>query len=47
LPVSERVAETTLNLPLHQNLEDDDVQKVIDLVRRFFRGRRTERGSST
>ena len=36
LPVSEEVSETTLNLPLHQNLSDDDVQKVVDVTKRFL-----------
>ena len=45
LPVAEAVGETTLNLPLHQNLADDDVQKVVDLIRRFLRGRGADRSS--
>jgi dTDP-4-amino-4,6-dideoxygalactose transaminase len=36
LPNAERINETTLNLPLHQNLSDGDVQKIVDLVRQFF-----------
>ncbi len=35
LPVSERLAETALNLPLHPRLSDADVDRVIDCVRRF------------
>ena len=37
LPNAEKAAETTLCLPLHQNLSDSDVNKVIDTVRGFFR----------
>ena len=36
LSAAEYVNERTLNLPLHQNLSDDDVSKVIDLLRRYF-----------
>jgi len=32
---AERIAETTLNLPLHQNLTDKDVNKVVDLIKTF------------
>ena len=39
LPYAERANETTLNLPLHQNLSDDDVQRITELVVRFFRSR--------
>ena len=34
---AEQVNETTLNLPLHQNLTDDDVQRIVDLVKRFLK----------
>ena len=34
LPGAELVNETTLNLPLHQSLTDDDVEKIIDLTKR-------------
>ena len=34
LPVTERVASTLLRLPLHARLGDDDVERVIDAVRR-------------
>jgi dTDP-4-amino-4,6-dideoxygalactose transaminase len=34
LEVTERVASTLLRLPLHARLEDDDVDRVIDAVRR-------------
>lgn len=37
LPGSDRAAEVTLNIPLHQGLTDDEVAKVIDLIRRFGR----------
>jgi aminotransferase len=33
---AERVNDTTLNLPLHQNLTDSDAQQVIDAVRGFY-----------
>jgi dTDP-4-amino-4,6-dideoxygalactose transaminase len=32
---TERAAERTLNLPLHQSLSDDDVARVIEAVRTF------------
>ena len=35
LPACETLAEQGLNLPLHPALSDGDVEKVIDLVRRF------------
>lgn len=37
LPVTERLAETALNLPIHPRLTDDDVDRVIDAIRRFVR----------
>lgn len=33
---ADTASETTLNLPLHQNMSDDDVARVTDLVRAFF-----------
>ena len=36
LPNAEKINRTTLNLPLHQNLSDADVEKVITLVKAFF-----------
>ena len=36
LPHAERANETTLNIPLHQNLTDSDVEKITDLTRSFF-----------
>jgi dTDP-4-amino-4,6-dideoxygalactose transaminase len=35
LPNAEYASQHTLNLPLHHGLSDDDVTKVIDLVKRF------------
>lgn len=35
LPGADRAADTTLNLPLHQALDDDAVQRVVDLIRGF------------
>jgi dTDP-4-amino-4,6-dideoxygalactose transaminase len=35
LPGAERASKYTLNLPLHQSLTDDDVAKVIALIRAF------------
>jgi len=37
LPNAEAVADSTLNLPLHQNLNHDDIQQICDLVRKFMR----------
>jgi len=37
LPVAEHVNEITLNLPLHQNLTDNDVEKIIDLVKQYYK----------
>lgn len=34
---AEQVNETTLNLPLHQNLADTDVEKIVDLMKRFLK----------
>lgn len=39
LPNSDYAAARTLNLPLHQSLSDSDVDRVIDLIRRFGRER--------
>jgi dTDP-4-amino-4,6-dideoxygalactose transaminase len=36
LPNSETISETTLNLPLHQNLSDSDVDQVVAAVKRFL-----------
>lgn len=36
LPGADRAAETTLNLPLHQNLTDDDVGYICDKVKEFY-----------
>ena len=38
LPGADRANEITLNIPLHQNLSDDDVARVVGLVRGFFDG---------
>jgi dTDP-4-amino-4,6-dideoxygalactose transaminase len=38
LPVTERLASTILSLPIYPELPEDDVAKVVDAVRRFFRG---------
>lgn len=37
LPNAEEMNETLLNLPLHQNLSDSDVNRVTESVREFFR----------
>lgn len=37
LPNAEQVAETTLCLPIHQNLSDGDVARVIDTVKEFYK----------
>lgn len=36
LPGADQASETTLNIPLHQNLSDADVSRVIGLVRGYF-----------
>jgi dTDP-4-amino-4,6-dideoxygalactose transaminase len=36
LPNSEIINETTLNIPLHQNLTDNEVDKIVSLVKKFF-----------
>jgi len=38
LPYAEQVAEVTLNLPLHQNLSDDDVGLIVGKVKEFYNG---------
>ena len=40
LPESERAAETTLNLPCHQAMSDDDVDRIVALVAAFAKGGR-------
>lgn len=35
LPGAELASETTLNIPLHQNLTDDDVSRVVDAIKSF------------
>lgn len=35
LPGADRANEVTLNIPLHQNMTDDDVVRVADLIRAF------------
>jgi len=34
-PQSDRAAATTLNIPLHQSLSDEDVNKIINLIKSF------------
>ena len=36
LPIAERVNDTTLNLPIHQNLSAFQQERIITLIRRFF-----------
>lgn len=36
LPNSEFVSEYTLNLPMHQNLSDSDVERITELVKKFY-----------
>ena len=38
LPYAEQVAEVTLNLPIHQNLSDEDVGLIIRKVKEFYNG---------
>jgi len=37
VPYAERAAAVTLNLPIHQNLTDDDVGYIIDKVKEFYK----------
>ncbi len=37
LPVAEAASEEILNLPLHQNLTDNDVDRVVETVKGYFR----------
>lgn len=39
LPVSEKLAETGLCLPVHHHISDDDARRVADVIRTFFSGR--------
>jgi aminotransferase len=39
LPNAERIRDTALNLPLHQNLTDADVDKIADLVKTYLTNR--------
>jgi len=34
-PNTDYIAKSTLNLPLHQSLTNDDVEKIINLIRDF------------
>jgi aminotransferase len=36
LPVAEKVAYTTLDIPIHQSMSDDDVSRVVEAIRAFF-----------
>jgi len=38
LPNAERIAERALCLPMHQNLSDADVDKIVTTVKEFYRG---------
>jgi aminotransferase len=38
LPVAEAAAYSTLCIPIHQSMSDDDVERVVGLVREFFAG---------
>ena len=40
LPHAEKINKTTLNIPLHQNLSDSEVDYIVSTVRSFFRRRR-------
>jgi aminotransferase len=35
LPNAELINETALNIPLHQNLTNDDVEKIVNAIRGF------------
>ena len=37
LPGAERAAQTTLNLPCHQSMTDEDVERIIELVAQFLK----------
>lgn len=37
LPNSEKISEITLNIPLHQNLSDDDVSYIVELIKAFYK----------
>ncbi|MBI4770998.1 MAG: DegT/DnrJ/EryC1/StrS family aminotransferase [Chloroflexi bacterium] len=37
LPQAERAAETTLCIPIHHSLSDDDVSRVVETIRQFGR----------
>lgn len=37
LPNAEKINDEALNIPLHQNLSDQDIEKVINTVREFFK----------
>ena len=37
LPNAERLNEEVLNLPLHQNLSDSDVERIVATVKIFFK----------
>jgi len=35
LPISESINESTINIPLHQNLSDDDIKKIVEKIKEF------------
>lgn len=35
LPISEKINETTINIPIHQNLTDTDVKKIVAKIKEF------------
>jgi aminotransferase len=37
LPNAEQISQTTLNIPLHQNLTDEELEKIVSLIQTFFR----------
>jgi aminotransferase len=45
LPVAETAAASTLLLPMHQSLTDEDVRRVVDAVRECVTARTTDRAA--
>ena len=35
LPVADEISDTTINIPIHQNLDDNDIDTIVDLIKNF------------
>ena len=37
LPVADEISDTTINIPIHQNLDDNDIDTILDVIKNFRR----------